>query len=91
MDPMLEDFRAVVAGLPFGAPDISVVSTLTGALADAATLGEPEYWVRQAREQVRFADGVATLHERGVTQFLELGPDAVLSAMIRECLPLIGG
>ncbi len=87
MDPMLEDFRAVVTGLTFGATDIPVVSTLTGALADAATLGEPEYWLRQAREQVRFADGVATLHERGVTRFLELGPDAVLSAMIRECLP----
>ncbi|MFJ3025603.1 type I polyketide synthase [Streptomyces tendae] len=87
MDPVLDDFRAVVAQLAFGAPDIPVVSTLTGAPADAATLGEPEYWVRQAREQVRFADAVATLHERGVTRFLELGPDAMLSAMVRECLP----
>jgi acyl transferase domain-containing protein/acyl carrier protein len=87
MDPMLAEFRDVVTGLTFAEPAIPVFSTVTGALADGAVLGDPEYWVRHARQTVRFADSVAGLHGRGVAKFLELGPDALLTAMVRECLP----
>ncbi|MER5466772.1 SDR family NAD(P)-dependent oxidoreductase [Streptomyces sp. NPDC002668] len=83
MDPMLEDFANVVRALFFSEPQIPVVSNLTGGVSEAYT---PEYWVRHVREAVRFADGVQTLHDLGVTTFVEIGPGGVLSALAQGCL-----
>ncbi|WP_206281701.1 type I polyketide synthase [Streptomyces agglomeratus] len=82
MDPMLEEFAQVVRGLAFDEPRIPVVSNLTGRLVEAYT---PEYWVRHVREAVRFADGIETLGDLGVSTFVEIGPGGVLSGMAQGC------
>ncbi|WP_117215907.1 type I polyketide synthase, partial [Allorhizocola rhizosphaerae] len=87
MEPMLDEFRAVVAGLDFAAPRIPLVSTVTGRIAGAAELSNPEYWTGQVRGAVRFADAVRALAGEGAVTMLECGPDAVLAAMAADCLP----
>ena len=86
MDAMLEEFAQVAASVSFDEPRIPVVSNLTGEGVSAEELCDPGYWVRHVRETVRFAAGVRWLHARGVRLFLELGPEAVLAALCRECL-----
>jgi acyl transferase domain-containing protein len=83
MEPMLAQFRTVLAELRFAEPRLPIVSTLTGSVA-AEELLDPEYFVRQIRQPVRFADAFTTLRGLGVTTFLELGPDAVLTRMMTE-------
>ncbi|WP_406423029.1 SDR family NAD(P)-dependent oxidoreductase [Streptomyces sp. NBC_00842] len=85
MEPMLDEFRMIAEGLTFHQPSMAVVSNLTGALV-SSELADPSYWVSHVREAVRFADGVRTLAAEGVTRFVELGPDAVLTALTRQTL-----
>ncbi|KAK1177375.1 SDR family NAD(P)-dependent oxidoreductase [Streptomyces sp. NBS 14/10] len=104
MEPMLDAFAEVVRGVSFQdtSQDTSqdtfqgtfqgtsklFVSTLTGEAASAEELRRPDYWVRHARQAVRFHDAVRRLDDAGVTTYLELGPDTVLSAMGPNCLPV---
>ncbi|MEV7174934.1 type I polyketide synthase [Streptomyces sp. NPDC093224] len=86
MEPMLAEFAEIAGRLAYHRPVLPFVSTVTGREASEGSLSGPEYWVRQVREAVRFADGVRTLEEAGVTRFVELGPDAVLTGMARACV-----
>lgn len=87
MEPVLADFRRVLAGVEFRPPAIPVISNVTGRPAPAERLCSPDYWVAHVRGTVRFGDGVATLAEQGVGTFLELGPDPTLSALGRGTAP----
>ncbi|MEV6588443.1 type I polyketide synthase, partial [Streptomyces acidicola] len=86
MDDVLEEFRTVAEGLTFHPPRIPVVSAVTGDLADAAALASPDYWAGQIRGTVRFLDAARALERHGATVFVEAGPDAVLTSMVRDSL-----
>ncbi|MER7056634.1 type I polyketide synthase [Streptomyces sp. NPDC000351] len=83
LDGMLTELTEVARTLTHAAPRIPVVSNVTGEVIEKFTA---EYWAVQARSAVRFADGMATLADLGVTAFLELGPDGTLAGLTGECL-----
>nr|WSY54833.1 SDR family NAD(P)-dependent oxidoreductase [Streptomyces sp. NBC_00886] len=84
LDAVLEEFGEVAGRVRVVAPvgGVRLVSTLTGGPADVGCgYGSAEYWVRHAREAVRFADAVTFLAGEGVGRFVELGPGVLVSAV----------
>ncbi|WP_374227607.1 polyketide synthase dehydratase domain-containing protein, partial [Streptomyces sp. AC627_RSS907] len=82
MEPMLAEFAEVVRGLAYAEPRLGVVSTVEPGAVPRWT--DPDYWVEQVRRPVRFAETVAALD---ADRLLEIGPDAVLTALVRELRP----
>ncbi|MET9654669.1 beta-ketoacyl synthase N-terminal-like domain-containing protein [Streptomyces sp. NPDC006460] len=78
MDPMLEEFRDVVAGLELREP------TMAGLPAEVV---DPEHWVRHVRQPVRFAEAVERARAHGAVRWLEVGPGGVLSALAQKIVP----
>ena len=84
MDPVLEEFAAVAAGLSYAEPALPVVSNVTGQLAEPGQLTDPAYWVSHIREPVRFAGGLGALRSAGVSWFAEAGPGRALTALAAD-------
>jgi acyl transferase domain-containing protein len=85
MEPMMEEFGRVVAGVSAGQPRVGLVSNVSGQLAGAG-YGSPQYWVEHVRRPVRFVDGVRLAESLGAGVFVEVGPGAGLSAAVEQSL-----
>ena len=82
MEPMLDEFAAVAAGLSYAEPVLPVISNVTGRLAEPGQLTDPRHWVSHVREPVRFADGLGALRDAGASWFAEAGPGRALTALV---------
>ncbi|GAB1820556.1 type I polyketide synthase [Herbidospora sp. RD11066] len=84
MDAVLDEFREIAAGVSYHPPRLPVISNVTGRLATTEQLTDPGYWADHIRRAVRFHDGVTTLRDLGVTDFVEIGPGGALAALVQE-------
>ncbi|MCR3754200.1 Acyl transferase domain-containing protein [Lentzea californiensis] len=84
MDGILDEFGRATAELTYSAPRVPIISTLTGKQVSAAEVSDPQYWVRHIRRPVRFTDAVSLLEREGVTRYVEVGPNGVLTAAAME-------
>ncbi|SPM27233.1 type I polyketide synthase [Mycobacterium terramassiliense] len=85
MDPMIDDFAAVLDGISVGEPRIGLVSNVTGQLAGPG-YGSAAYWLEHVRQPVRFVDGVRLAESLGARVFVEVGPGAALTASLPQSL-----
>ena len=79
MDPVQDPFRAIAVTAGARSPRVPMASTLLGSLMD--TPPDAEYWTRQLRAPVRYADALAALRAAGCNAFVEIGPRPVLTAL----------
>lgn len=84
VEPILAELGQTVVGCPRSEARLPLISSLTGTWWTAED-GGPDYWARQMREPVRFADGLRTAADREPV-FLEVGPDQALTALARTHL-----
>ena len=85
MDAIREPLLATLGGLdPQGQPRCDFVSTVTGALFEGGL--DADYWWRNVREPVRFAQATEALVRAGCRCFVEIGPQPILQRYVRETL-----
>lgn len=79
MAEILEDFLKVAANVHYRAPQIPLLSNVTGTVSAEVT--SPAYWVRHVMEPVRYLDAIMELQRLGIGVFLEVGPEPVLLSL----------
>ncbi|WP_020659973.1 type I polyketide synthase [Amycolatopsis benzoatilytica] len=83
MDEVLPEFRAEVAAVSLRRPDRPYLSTRTGEWITPEQATDPEHWVRQLRDTVRFGDCVQRLLATGSWALVECGPGRQLAGLAR--------
>jgi phthiocerol/phenolphthiocerol synthesis type-I polyketide synthase E len=82
MEAIREPFLAELRGMTLRSPARRFLANVTGRWA-GDEVREPEYWWRQMREPVRFAESVRELARAHAGPWLEVGPGNALGQLVR--------
>ena len=81
LEPVLDEFEEGARQVKYHAPQIRMISNLTGKTARAEEIATPRYWREHMRQTVQFYDGLQAALETGCQTFLEIGPQPHLKAL----------
>lgn len=80
-----EEFKAAVSGFAFKAPVCDFYANLYGAkLTDFSDM--PSYLAAHICSPVKFVDELNAMNEAGIDAFVELGPNKVLTGLVKKTL-----
>ncbi|MBZ4320425.1 type I polyketide synthase [Streptomyces huiliensis] len=83
MDGLSPALEAALAGVAPRPGNLPLVSSVTGRVLPGTAAGA-DYWWRNVREPVRFADSAGTLLDHGCDALVEIGPHPVLAGYLRR-------
>ncbi|UQA90601.1 type I polyketide synthase [Streptomyces halobius] len=83
VESIRDEIRASADGIATTDSGVAFFSTVMAGRMDVADL-DAEYWYRNLREPVRFADTVAALADAGHRVFVEVSPQPVLTTSIQS-------
>jgi len=86
VEPILKPFAAELSKIQLRPPRIPYISNLTGTWIKDKDATDPEYWVRHARNAVRFFAGLTCLATEAFPIIIEVGPGQTLSRLSRQVL-----
>lgn len=84
LDGAKQKYLSEVASAKLAAPNIPVVSNVTGTWLTEQQAIDPAYWADHITATVRFADGITTLLSEQNCLLLEIGPGQVLTNLARQ-------
>lgn len=85
MQPAAEEFKAAVSLFKFGKPNCDYYANLYGKrLEDFSDM--PSYLAAHICSPVRFADELEAMSAAGIEAFVELGPNKVLTGLVKKTL-----
>ncbi|MEA5581858.1 MupA/Atu3671 family FMN-dependent luciferase-like monooxygenase [Nodularia harveyana UHCC-0300] len=85
VEPILDKFGDRLREITYKAPQIPLISNVTGKVYPPGKTPDIAYWQNHTRAPVRFKDGINTLQELACEIFLELGPKSVLTNLGKRC------
>lgn len=90
VEPILQEYESIAKGVVFNKPIIPIASTLLGTVVKDAGIFSPLYLARQTREPVNFTGALYAAENNDFvserTRWVEIGPDSILSGLIRATL-----
>jgi acyl transferase domain-containing protein len=81
MEPLCQEFAALVRQLDLNSPRIPILSNMTGSWMTAAMACDPNYWATHLCHTVRFSAGVQELLHHPERILLEVGPQQTLTRL----------
>jgi acyl transferase domain-containing protein/acyl carrier protein len=81
MDPILDEFEALIQRASPAVPRHPYVANLTGTWVTDHDATDPRSWALHLRRTVRFGDGLATILADGPLALIEVGPGRALGGL----------
>ncbi len=84
MDPIVHEFAEFVRKFDLAPPRIPYISSATGTWITESEATDPDYWAKQLRRTVRFAEGIGQALKASDAILMEIGPGNTLSALCEQ-------